>query len=84
VSDAPRAIPVAIHRYRVLFGDGATVDYLAHSHNSDVRALMLDEHYGKRAKGNHDDRIEGIVDLGVAYQHTPAEPTTARRTRQSR
>jgi hypothetical protein len=73
---APVPIPVAIHRVRVLFADGAVVDYLTHSTNSDVRAFMLDQHYGKRAK-DHPGRLEAAVDLGALYEHVPTEPETA-------
>jgi len=75
-------LPVSIQRYRVLFADGALVDFLAASGNSDVRADMLDAHYGKRpAAQRHSDptyRIEGVAYLGEEYVHqpTPHEPHT--------
>ena len=71
---APKAlpavcIPVTIHRYRVLYSDGAMVDYLASSDNSNIRAAMVAHKFG--AKPDKFDRIEGVVDMGVEYVHTP-------------
>lgn len=72
------SIPVAIRRYRVLFSDGDTVDFLSYSDHSGIRGDMLDLHFGKgRKKNPHgaesaEARIEGIADLGVVYVHTPA------------
>jgi hypothetical protein len=73
------ALPVPIHRFRVLFADGALVDFLASWDTSDTRGQMLDRHYGKRpAKDRHNDptyRIEGIAHLGQEYVYTP-EPAS--------
>lgn len=70
------SLPIPVHRFRVLFADGALVDFLASWDTSDTRAKMLDAHYGpNRAKGHdrHDPqvRIEGIAHLGEEYVYTP-------------
>ena len=71
------ALPVSIERFRVLFADGALVDFLTSRDTSDIRAQMLDAHYGKRPQTQkHNDptyRIEGIAYLGTEYIHTPTE-----------
>lgn len=68
-------LPIPVHRYRVLFADGALVDFLVGRDTSDTRADMLDAHYGKRPQASrHDDpsyRIEGIAHLGEEYVYTP-------------
>jgi hypothetical protein len=69
------SIPVAIRRYRVLFSDGATVDFLSYSDHSGIRAQMLELHFGKlpKAQQGADKGIAGIADLDVVYVHTPSE-----------
>jgi hypothetical protein len=68
-------VPVAINRYRVLFGDGQTVDYLAHADHSGVRELMLEAHFGShRVKGaDHVQCIAGCVWVSQEYIYTPEE-----------
>lgn len=71
----PVPIPVPIYRYRVLFSDGALVDFLAYSDHSGIRGDMLEHHYGKRTKPPAEHRIEGIAHLGQVYVHTPCMPS---------
>jgi hypothetical protein len=68
-------VPVPINRYRVLFGDGQTVDYLAHADHSGIRELMLEAHFGsRRAKtGAHIQCIAGSVWIRQEYLYTPEE-----------
>jgi hypothetical protein len=70
-------LPIPVHRFRVLFADGALVDFLASWDTSNVRAEMLDAHYGPRPKTAHDPhvRIEGVAHLGQEYVYTP-EPAS--------
>jgi|SRR5215831_6901354 len=77
-------LPFAINRYRVLFSDGDTIDFLSYSDHSGIRGEMLDAHYGPRSKVKADrgqDRIEGIAHLGQVYVHMPnvnwPDPPTA-------
>src|SRR5215471_12169145 len=68
-------LPFAVNRYRCLFSDGATVDFLSYSDHSGIREQMLDAHFGPRPKGPQDKRIEGIAHLGMVYEvHPPAVP----------
>ena len=74
-------IPVEVRRWRVLFSDGETVDFLVAGRlDSNHAAAMLDHHFGKRPKSKRDLdlRIEGSVDLGVVYEHTPEMPKRRR------
>ena len=64
-----------VNRYRVLFSDGVTQDFLSYADHSGVRAQMLDAHFGPRPKDSQDKRIEGIAHLGQEYVYTP-HPTT--------
>jgi len=72
-------LPVPIARYRVLFADGALVDFLAYADHSGIREQMLDAHYGKRSQASkHNDptyRIEGVAHLGQEYVYTPQVQT---------
>jgi len=63
-------LPFPIQRYRVLFSDGVTQDFLSYSDHSGVRGEMLDAHFGKRPKDSQ-ARIEGIAHLGTEYVYTP-------------
>lgn len=70
-------LPFPVYRYRVLFTDGATVDFLAYSDHSGIRGQMLDQHFGKRPKTRPGDSLEGIAGIapmGQVYVHTPAIP----------
>lgn len=70
-------IPFPVYRYRVLFTDGQTVDYLSYADHSGIRGQMLDQHFGKRPKtkpGESLEGIAGIAHLGEVYVHTPAAP----------
>jgi hypothetical protein len=72
-------LPVSIERYRVLFSDGALVDFLAYADHSGIRGQMLDAHFGPRPKSprrgdENEARIEGVAHLGQVYVHTPAIP----------
>jgi hypothetical protein len=68
-------VPIAVHRYRVLFSDGDVREYLARWDDSDVRAFMFADHFGRPSgKANTDEKIAGVADLGVVYEYTPTEP----------
>jgi hypothetical protein len=66
-------MPASIHRYRVLFADGQTLDVLAANGDGSVlRAFVYRHHYGKESgKGPAADRIEGVADLGEDHQYVP-------------
>jgi hypothetical protein len=73
----PTPLPFPINRYRVLFSDGALVDFLSYADHSGIRGEMLEAHFGKLpAKGPkaQEARIEGIAHLGQEYVYTPASP----------
>jgi len=54
------------HRLRVMFHDGATLDVLTRCTDSRVNEFAFQHHYGHKtsAKGDNDERIVGIADLG--------------------
>jgi len=56
-----------------------TQDFLASRDDSNLRGLMLAEHWKPKGppdtKSGPRDGIAGIVDLGVVYVHTPNIPT---------
>lgn len=69
------ALPVEVHRVRVMFADGATVDFLTVDRGgSHMREAALKHHYGTRSPKEQGQRIEGVADLGVEYTHTPEVP----------
>jgi hypothetical protein len=71
-------LPFAVNRYRVLFSDGVTVDFLSYSDHSGIRGEMLAQHYGKVPRDKeHLNRIEGIAHLGQEYVYTPCTPPGA-------
>jgi hypothetical protein len=72
----PRIVPLPfpINRYRVLFSDGATIDFLSYADHSGIREQMLEAHCGKRPKDETTHGIEGIAHLGQEYVYTPAVP----------
>jgi hypothetical protein len=63
-----------VYRYRVLFSDGQTVDFLSYADHSGIRGQMLDAHFGPKRPKEAQDRIEGIAHLGEAYVYTPQPP----------
>jgi len=72
------SVDIPIHRFRVLFSDGAVEDFLANRDDSVLREHMLRTHWGARGKPEHGDRkdpraIVGVTDLGLVYVHTPVD-----------
>jgi hypothetical protein len=71
------AVPVPIHRYRVLFSDGAVVDFLAGRDDSNLREHMRITHWGAKgpdsvkAKDGVTRAIVGVTDLGEELVYTP-------------
>jgi hypothetical protein len=63
-------VPIAIFRYRVLYSDGAVIDFLACREDSFVRAVMLKTHFPK-SPSKSDGRIVGVAELGFEYEYTP-------------
>jgi hypothetical protein len=67
-------VPCSFHRIRVMFHDGATVDYIAYEADSHFRQWVVENHYGVKessAKWDKKWRIEVIVDLGEEFVFTP-------------
>jgi len=69
-------MPASVHRYRVMFSDGSTLDVLAaNGDSSTLRAFAFKHHYGKESGSKSvdpADRIEGVADLGEDHQYVPA------------
>jgi hypothetical protein len=70
-------MPIPVHRYRIMFADGAIVDFLATRDGSELRDFALAHHYDTDppyGKGAH--TIVGVADLGLVftYEPRPSEP----------
>jgi hypothetical protein len=82
MTDEAVGLVIPIHRYRVMFSDGETEDYLTNRMDSQELGHILDTHFPKRAKNDRSKFIATTVDLGVVYEYTPEMPK-ARRLRHS-
>jgi hypothetical protein len=74
----PIGVPLVISRYRVLFTDGKSLDFLAHRDDSTVRSFMLETYAGMGAKiGTKAGEvyIAGVADMGKEYDYLPAMPS---------
>jgi hypothetical protein len=63
--------------YRFLMSDGSTVDVVAVRDDSDLRAAVLEAHFGKAVKDPKDGSIAGSVTL--PYAEPEPEPEAPKR-----
>jgi hypothetical protein len=79
VTDAV-GFPTVFNRYRFMFHDGETLDVVAIHDDSDLRAWVVEQHYGAKPNAKGFDRtwrIVGSTDLGAVFTYTPHAPEPA-------